>query len=168
MATELYDLTVPVFQRGFAALSAFLEKARAHADANGIAHAELLEARLYPDMHPLPYQVQRASDAAKFTIVRVGQVENVPMADEEKSFADLQDRIARTLALVATATPEGMNGREQATITIATPNRSFEMSGIDYVRGFVLPNFYFHLTTAYAILRMKGVPLGKMDFLGSV
>ena len=166
MATQLYDLTIPVFLRGFAAMAAFLDKGRAHADAAGIPHAELLEARLFEDMKPLPYQVQRASDAAKFVAVRLGQVETVAMEDDETSFADLQDRIARTVAFLKTVPAEAVNGREDATITIKLPNRSFEMPGRDYALGFAMPNFYFHMTTTYALLRHKGVPLGKMDFLG--
>jgi uncharacterized protein len=168
MASELFDLTVPVFRRGFAAMAAFLDKGRAHADATGMSHSELLEGRLHADMKPLPYQVQRASDAAKFVAVRLGQVENLPMEDEEASFADLQDRIARTVAFLDGVPAAAINGREEATIVIKLPNRSFEMNGRDYVLGFAMPNFYFHLTAAYAILRHKGVPLGKMDFLGGV
>ncbi len=166
MATELYDLTVPVFLRGFAALAAFLDKARAYADEHGIAHAELLQARLIEDMQPLTYQVQRCSDAAKFTVVRLGGIENVPMEDSEATFADLQDRIARTVAFLKAVSPEAINGREDADVTLKTPNRTLEFKGLGYVLGFALPNFYFHVTAAYAILRMKGVPLGKLDYLG--
>jgi hypothetical protein len=167
MATELHDLTVPVFLRGLTAMAGFLDKGRAHADDTGMAHAELIEARLAPDMHPLPYQLQRACDFAKLAAVRLGQVENVPMEDTETSFAELQERIARTIAFLKAVPAEAVNGREDAEIVIKTPNRSFEMSGRDYALGFVLPNFYFHLTTAYALLRMKGVPVGKMDFIGA-
>ncbi|MEI9851812.1 MAG: DUF1993 domain-containing protein [Sphingomonas sp.] len=168
MATELYDLTVPVFLRGLRAMAGFLEKGRAHAEAAGIAEEELLGARLHADMHPLPYQVQRASDAAKLATMRLGQLENAPMEDTETGFAELQDRIARTAAYLDAAPPEAINGREDAAITIATPGRSFEMKGRDYALGFALPNFHFHMTTAYGLLRMKGVPLGKMDFLGGI
>lgn len=168
MATGLYDLTVPVFLRGFAAMAAFLEKGRSYAEAAGMAESELLEAWLFEDMRPLPYQIQRCSDAAKFVVVRIGGVETVPMEDDEASFADLQDRIARTVAFLETVPAEAINGKEEATITIKLPNRSFEMRGRNYVLGFAMPNFYFHMTTAYALLRHKGVPVGKMDFLGGV
>jgi hypothetical protein len=166
MATELYDLTVPVFLRGFAAMAAILEKGRTHADEQGIAHEELLQARLIADMHPLVYQVQRASDAAKFCAARLGQVDAPATADEEASFADLQNRIARTVDFLQSVPAAGVNGREDAAITIKLPNRSFEMRGLDYAQGFAIPNFYFHATMTYALLRMKGVPVGKMDFLG--
>lgn len=168
MATELYDLTIPVFLRGFASMAAFLEKGRAWAEEQGVAPDTLLEGRIHPDMHPLPAQVQRASDAAKLCAVRLGQVENVAMEDNEASFADLQARIARTVEFLKGVPASAFNGREDAEIEIKLPNRSFTMSGLAYAQGFAIPNFYFHLTTSYAILRMQGVPVGKMDFLGGV
>jgi hypothetical protein len=168
MATDLYNLTVPVYLRGFAAMAGFLEKGRAHADAQGMPHAELLEARLYEDMAPLTSQVQRASDSAKFVAIRIGQVENVAMEDTEASFAELQHRIARTVAFLKAVPREAIDGREDADVELVTPNRTLAFKGRDYVMGFALPNFYFHVTTAYAILRMKGVPVGKRDFLGGL
>lgn len=167
MATELYDLTIPAFLRGFSAMAAFLEKGRAHADAEGVAHEELLSARLYADMAPLTGQVQRASDAAKFTAARLGQIEAPAMPDTEASFAELQDRIARTVTFLKSVPAEAINGREDADVTLVTPSRSIPFKGRNYALGFALPNFYFHLTTAYGILRMKGVPLGKLDYLGA-
>jgi len=168
MATELYDLTIPVFLRGFASLAAFLEKGRVWAEEQGIAPDTLLEGRIHPDMKPLPAQVQRASDAAKLFAVRLGQVENVAMADDEVSFADLQARIARTVAFLEAVPASAINGREDIPIEIKLPNRSFTMSGLAYAQGFAIPNFYFHVTTSYAILRMQGVPVGKMDYLGAI
>jgi uncharacterized protein len=167
MAIELYDLSVPAFRRGFASLSAILDKGRAHADAEGIAHADYLGARLYEDMHPLTAQVQRASDAAKFAVARLSGVESPAMADTEASFDALQDRIARTLTFLDSVRAETINGKEAAQIEVKTPARSLHFTGRDYLLGFALPNFYFHVTTAYAILRHLGVPIGKMDYLGS-
>ncbi|MEO9132500.1 MAG: DUF1993 domain-containing protein [Sphingomonas sp.] len=168
MTTPLYDLTVPSFLRGFQAMSAFLAKGEAFAAEKGIDPADLLNARLIEDMSPLTYQVQRASDAAKFTVVRIGGIENVAMADEEASFADLQARIAKTVAFLNTVPRDAIDGKEDALVEIKLPNRTLEFTGREYVLGFVLPNFYFHMTTAYALLRHKGVPIGKMDFLGGV
>ena len=168
MATELYDLTVPVFLRGFAAMSGFLAKGEAFAEEKGVDPAELLNARLIEDMGPLTSQVQRASDAAKFTVVRIGGIENVAMPDEETSFADLQDRIAKTLAFLNAVPREAIDGKEDAKVELKLPNRTLEFTGRSYAIGFVLPNFYFHVTTAYALLRHKGVPIGKMDYLGGV
>ncbi|GAA0307164.1 DUF1993 domain-containing protein [Sphingomonas oligophenolica] len=168
MTTALYDLTVPVFLRGFHAMSGFLAKGEAFAAEKGLDPAELLNARLIEDMAPLTGQVQRASDSAKFTVVRIGGIENVAMPDEEASFADLQARIARTVAFLNAAPREAIDGKEDAPVTLTTPRGSFDFTGRSYVLNFVLPNFYFHMTTAYALLRHKGVPIGKMDFLGGI
>jgi hypothetical protein len=166
MSLSLYDVSVPVFLRAFDAMSAFLEKGRAFADAQGIAHSELLEARLAPDMAPLTAQVQRASDAARLAAARVGQLEAPAMPDEEVSLDDLQARIAATAAFLKSVPPQSMDGREQAEVVLTFPTGSMTFTARDYMLGFALPNFFFHVTTAYALLRHKGVPVGKMDFLG--
>ena len=168
MTTPLYDLTVPIFLRGFHAMSGFLAKGEAWAAEQGMDPAELLTARLFEDMAPLTGQVQRASDGTRFCLVRLGGVENVPMPDEETTFAALQDRIAKTVAFLKTVPREAVDGKEEAKIELKLPNRTLDFTGSSYVLGFALPNFYFHVTTAYAILRHKGVPVGKMDFLGGV
>ena len=168
MATELYDLTVPVFLRGFAAMAKFLDKGRAYADEHNLPHEALLNARLFEDMAPLTAQIQRASDAAKFAAARLAQIDGPAMPDTEASFDELQARIAATVAFLESVDAKAMNGREDADITIVTPNKSFHMQGRAYALNFALPNFYFHTTTAYAILRAKGVPVGKMDFLGGI
>jgi hypothetical protein len=167
MATELYDLTAPALLRGFAAMAAFLDKGRSWADENGVAHADLLEARLYPDMAPLTAQVQRASDTAKGAMVRIGGIENVAMADTETSFDELQARIAKTVDFITSVPHDAINGKEAAEVVLTTPSGSTPFTGLGYVQGFLLPNFYFHVTTTYAILRMKGVPVGKLDYLGA-
>jgi len=168
MTTSLYDLTVPVFLQGFHAMSGFLAKGEAWAKEQGLDPAELVNARLYEDMAPLSAQVQRTSDSAKFTMVRIGGVEGVAMPDEEKSFADLQERIAKTVAFLKSVPRDAIDGKEAAPVELKTPSRTLEFTGQSYVLTFVLPNFYFHLTTAYAILRNRGVPVGKMDYLGAV
>ncbi len=161
-------MTVPVFTRALRNLSAFLDKGRAFADGQGIPHADLLEARLFPDMAPLIAQIQRASDTAKGTLVRVGGVPNAAFPDDEASFEDLQGRIARTIAFLEAAPADALTGKEDATVLFETASRSVTFTGLSYVQHFALPNFFFHVTTAYALLRHKGVPVGKMDFLGSV
>lgn len=165
MPLSLYDVSVPVLTRGMRNMAAFLEKGRLHAEAGGIADAELLEGRLHPDMHPLTAQVQRASDSARFVVSRVGQQTVAPIEDNEVTFADLQARIAATLDVLASAPADCMDGREEATVVLKTRASELTFTARDYVLGFALPNFYFHVTTAYAILRHKGVPVGKMDFL---
>jgi hypothetical protein len=167
MTITLHDLTVPAILRGLAALSAILDKGRAYADENGIAHAELLDARLYADMAPLTAQIQRVSDTAKGAMVRIGGVENVAMADVEASFEELQARISRTIEFVKAVPREAIDGKEDAKVVLTTPGGDIPFTGRSFVTGFVLPNLYFHITTTYAILRMKGVPVGKLDYLGS-
>ena len=168
MPLSLYDVSVPVFIRSFGSMSAFLEKGRAYADENGMPHETLLEARLYPDMGPPTSQIQRASDSAKLAAVRVGQVANVPMADEEKSFDDLQRRIAATVDFLKTVPSDSMDGREDAEVVLTTRAGETKFTARDYLLGFALPNFFFHVTTAYALLRSNGVPVGKMDYIGRV
>jgi hypothetical protein len=165
MSTTLYDVTVPVMLRGLRNLSHILEKGRAHADANGVAESELTAARLYPDMLPLTGQIQRATDSAKFVPVRVGGVENVPFEDTEVTFADMQARLQRTIAFLEAAPRDAIAAGEDRAVVIKTRAAELTFTGKSYVLEFALPNFFFHVTTAYAILRHKGVPVGKMDFL---
>jgi uncharacterized protein len=167
MSISLYDASVPAFIRSLTALSGILEKGRAFADEKGIPHETLLEARLIEDMGPLTAQIQRASDSAKGAAVRVGQVENITMADDEVSFDDLQARIAKTITFLKAVPADSMDGREGAEVILKTPRGDTTFTGQDYMLGFVLPNFFFHITTAYALLRRAGVPIGKMDYLGA-
>lgn len=164
----LYDATIPGFIRGLRNLKDFLEKGRAWAEEKGIGEAALIAARLAPDMHALPAQIQRASDAAKGLAVRLGDAEPVAMADDETSFAALADRIDRTIAVLESLSREAFDGKEDAAIELKTPSRTMHFTGADYAQGFAVPNFWFHVTIAYAILRNQGVPLGKMDFLRGV
>lgn len=168
MASELHDISIPAFMRGFKAMAAFLEKARGWAAENGGSDDTLLSARLYPDMAPLTGQVQRASDAAKFAAARLAGIEAPSMADTEASFDELLARIAATVTFLESVPAESINGREDADIEVKTGRGSFQFKGRAYLLGFALPNFYFHVTTAYAILRHNGVPLGKMDYLGGM
>jgi len=166
MSLTLYDISIPVFLRAFDNLTEILKKGEAFADENGIPHAQLLEARLYEDMLPLTGQIQRASDSAKFVPIRVGGVENLPMADEETTFADLHARIRKTADFLKAVDPAGMADKEDIEVVIKTRSGSTTFNGKSYVLNFALPNFFFHVTTAYAILRHKGVPVGKLDFIG--
>jgi uncharacterized protein len=166
MATELYDLTVPVITRALTTLASFLDKGRAWADEQGIEHSELLEGRLAPDMHPLPYQIQRVSDSAKGVLVRIGGLDNVPMEDNEVSFDELQARIAKTLDFVRAVPRDKIDGREDAEVILKAGDHELKFTARDYWLGFAIPNLYFHVTAAYLILRHKGVPVGKRDFLG--
>lgn len=165
MALSLYDASVPVFIRGFGNLSAILNKGRAHAAASGMSETELLEARLYPDMGNLITQIQRASDTAKFAVVRVGQVEGPAMADDEATFDDLQARISKTVDFLKSVPPSAFDSREGAQVELKNRGGSRIFTSQDYLLAFALPNFFFHVTTAYGLLRHKGVPVGKADYL---
>ncbi|KIX96283.1 uncharacterized protein Z520_08061 [Fonsecaea multimorphosa CBS 102226] len=160
---NLYDTAIIPIVRTLRNLSRVLKKGESYADAKGIPHSELIEARIAPDMHPLPFQVQTCSNAAKFLAVRVAGVENVPWDDNEKTFDELQARITKTLDFLDGVKREDFEGRE-ANHEIAF--HGMKLTGLDYANEFALPNFYFHAVTAYNILRMKGVEVGKKDWLG--
>ncbi len=168
MATELYDLTVPVFIRGLQALSGLLEKGAAFAQEKGIDPLTLTSARLIPDMAPLTSQVQFASDTAKGCVIRLGQFDPVPMPDNEQSFGDLQARIAKTIAFLDSVPRDMIDGREDADVVLKVPNGEIPFTGRSHVLGFSLANFYFHISMAYALLRQAGVPVGKIDYLGGI
>jgi hypothetical protein len=167
MPLSMYRASVPVLLRALDQLSAILGKAEAHAATAKIEPAALLQARLAPDMLTLAGQVQRASDTAKGTAVRLSGVANPSFADDETSFADLQARIAKTHAFLAgiDAALFEDSAERMLDIKIGAVQRTFR--GDDYLLGFGLPNFFFHVTTAYDILRHNGVPIGKMDYLGN-
>jgi hypothetical protein len=164
----LYDVTIPAFIRGLQNLSAMLEKSKAFATEQGMGLSELLDARLIDDMAPLTRQVQMVTDTAKFVAVRVGQVENEAWADDEASYEDVEARVSKAILFLQNVSTEGFDSREEAKVVLTTPSGDIPFTGSTYVFGFAIPNFYFHLSMAYALLRMKGVPVGKLDFLGSI
>ena len=165
MATELYDLTVPVFTRALNALSGLLDKAVAHAgEAGGEA---LLANRLAPDMHPLVKQVQMACDGPKLCVARLSGVEAPVNEDTETTIPELKARIAATLEWIGSVPREAIDGQEDREVVLKFPGGEWPFKGQGYVIGFALPNFFFHVTTAYDLLRQAGVPLGKRDFLGA-
>jgi len=166
MPLTLYQASIPVFIRGFNNLAAVLEKAKAHAAANHIDLATYVNARLAPDMYPLSGQVQGASDAAKFGAARLAAITPPSFADTETTFEELQARIAKTLDFLKTVDEAQINARAGGTVTLKVRGKEMNFVCEPYLLDFVLPNLFFHLTTAYDILRHQGVPLGKMDYLG--
>ncbi|MGA0530933.1 DUF1993 domain-containing protein [Hansschlegelia sp. KR7-227] len=166
MTLSLYDVTIPTLLRALDNLSAILAKGEAFAQSEGLDPGALVQARLAPDMLPLAGQVQRASDSAKGAAVRLGGVANARFEDVETSFADLYARIDKTVAFVKSAPREAFEGKEDAEVILPTPSGDRRFTGRAYALQFVLPNVFFHVTTAYDILRHKGVPLGKLDYLG--
>lgn len=167
MSLSMYQASVPVFVQALTALDKILDKAMAHAAARKIDPQALLTARLFPDMFPLARQVMVAADFAKNTAGRLAGVELPKYADDEKSFEELKARIAKALAFVNEFKPAQIDGSEAREITIPIGGNPRTFKGQEYLLGFALPNFYFHLTTAYAILRHNGVEIGKRDFLGA-
>jgi uncharacterized protein len=165
LSLTLYEASVPGYIRMLQNLSALLDKAQAHASEHGVDLAKFAEARIASDMHPLTRQIQIASDAAKGGAGRLAGVEAPSFPDVETTFPQLKERIARTIAFLETIKPEQINGGEERTIELKTPNRTLTFTGRDFLFQFSLPNFFFHVVTAYALLRGQGVPLGKMDYL---
>ena len=166
MPVSLYELTVPVLEQSLRALDNVLTKAEANAAERKIDLAVLFGARLAPDMLQLRSQVQLASDHAKGIVSRLAGRDNPSFPDNEQDFAGLHARIARTRDYVGTFSVADFEGAENRPIVIKGRTRELNFTGIDYVRHFGLPNFFFHLTTAYDILRHNGVPLSKIDVLG--
>jgi len=167
MTLSMYQAAVPVLSRRLAILSSLLAKGADHAAAAGIDPSDLLATRLAPDMFPLTRQVQIASDGAKGGVARLAGVEVPSFPDEETTIPELQARLARTIEFVDGVPADRFEGSEDRRITLKAGPRELEFAGRDFLFGFVLPNVFFHVTTAYAILRHRGVPIGKMDYLGA-
>ena len=168
MSISLYQASVPVFQQFLGSLRAVLAKAEAHAAAHKIEPTVLLQARLYPNMFTLTRQVQIAGDFAKGAPARLAGLEPPKYEDNEASFADLLARIDRTGAFLKTLKAAQIDGQEERTIELKVGGQSMSFKGQPYLLHYALPNFYFHATTAYAILRHNGVELGKRDFIGQM
>jgi hypothetical protein len=169
MSLSMSQASLPVFETGLNALSGVLDKAEAFATAKKIDPAVLLGSRLSPDMFALARQVQATCDQAKNGASRLAGVEPPAYEDKESTIAQLKERIARTLAYVKTLDGKKIDASGDREITFPLgPTNKGHMKGADFLNHFVLPNFYFHLTAAYAILRHSGVEIGKRDFLGAI
>jgi hypothetical protein len=168
MSISVYDISIPVLCRALTNLSAILDKAAAHAAAKKFDSAVLTQLRLYPDMHPLSRQVQIACDTAKGAAARLAAVDLPQHDDKETTLDELKQRIAKTLDFLNTVTPAQVNGAEARTIEIKFPNGAWKFTALAYVTDFVVPNFYFHESMVYALLRGSGVEIGKTDFLGAI
>ncbi len=166
MSLSMYQATVPMFVRSLQNLRHVLEKGEAHARDQGFAAETLLESRLIGDMLPLVRNVQIATDMAKNGVARLAGVDPLKFEDAETSFAQLYARIERASDYINTFAPALIDGSEERTIRVPSGGQELQFLGRDYLTGFLLPNFFFHCTTSYAILRKEGVALGKKDFLG--
>ena len=166
MKISMYQASVPVFVRALNNLAAILEKAAAHAEARKIDPAVLINARLYPDMLPLLKQVQIATDGAKGGVARLAGGEPPKYEDNEASIPELIARLRKTVAYLESVKPEQVDGSEDKTVSWKTQTTTRTMQGMPYLLNHVTPNVYFHVTTAYDILRHCGLEIGKQDFLG--
>lgn len=166
MTISMHAASVPLFTRGLGNLAHCLDQGVAYAAQRRFEPRVLLESRLYPDMLPLTKQVQIACDTAKYAVARLAGVEAPRHDDHETTVDELKDRIARTVAYLKTVPAAQIDGSEARPIEVPVRQGDpLRFSGLGYLQEFALPNFYFHLTTAYALLRHNGVPLGKADFL---
>ncbi len=167
MPISMYQASAPRFASILRNLSAILDKAQAHAEAKKIDPLALTQARLFPDMFPLTRQVQIACDTAKGAVARLAGVEIPRHDDTEQTFAELKARIAKTLAFVESVKPAQIDGSDEKEVTLKMRGQDVKLKGLQYLLGQAYPNFYFHVTTAYDILRHNGVELGKRDYIGS-
>lgn len=168
MKISMYQASVPVFIRMLKNLAAILAKGATYAEAKKIEPTVLINSRLYPDMFPLARQIQIASDVAKGCGARLAGLEPPKFEDNEATFPELFARIDNTVAYLETLKPEQIDGSEHRTITLQIRNQTMTFLGMPFLLNFALPNFYFHVTTAYDILRHCGIEIGKQDFIGKV
>ncbi len=166
MAISLHSASVPVFTRMLNNLLHILDVAEGYAAERKIRLDVLAASRLAPDMHPLTFQVQSATDRTKFFVARVTGRDAPSWPDDEKTFDDLRARIRKALDYLAAYAPEDLDGLEEKLVTLKVRGEDTQVRAVDYLFGNVYPNFFFHVTTAYDILRHNGVPLGKRDFVG--
>jgi len=163
----MYQASVPRFVNILGNLSNILDKAQAYVDSKKLDPAVLTTYRLFPDMLPMTTQVQIACDAAKGVVARLAGVEIPAFEDNEKTLADLKARVAKTVAFIQTVTPSQIDGTEDKEIVIKRGDKETRYKGMQFLLGHAIPNFYFHVTTTYNILRHNGVEIGKRDYLGN-
>lgn len=166
MQISMYQASIPTIVRALTSLADILEKAQAHAEAKKFDAAVLVTSRLYPDMFPLSRQVQLASDSAKAGMSRLAQVQPPSYEDTETTIPELVARTRKTIAYLQTLKPDQIDGSEDRTVSWQSRSTTKSMQGLPYLLHHLLPNVFFHVTAAYAILRHNGVEVGKQDFLG--
>jgi hypothetical protein len=167
MTISMYQASAPRFANSLKNLAAILDKTQAHCEAKKIDPAVLLASRLYPDMLPLVRQIQIVSDNAKGAVARLAGVDVPKYDDTEETIADLKARLAKTIDFVSSFKPTQIDGTEDKDIHLKLGPREVDWKGMQYLLGFALPNFYFHVVTAYDILRHNGVEIGKRDYIGT-
>ena len=168
MSLSMYQASVPVFVRMLTNLSAILDKAQAHAEAKKFDSSVYMTLRLFPDMLPFSKQVQIACDSAKLCCARITGADAPKFEDSETSLAELKSRISKTIAYIETMTPAMLDGTEAKDVVLKLSGKDVTFKGQQYLLHFAQPNLYFHISTAYNILRHNGVEIGKLDYLGGV
>jgi uncharacterized protein len=168
MSVPMYDISMPVLSLGLTNISHMLDKAVAHAEAKKFDSVVFAQARLFPDMFPLSRQVQIACDMAKGCTARLAGIEIPKYEDTEATMAELKARVAKTKAFVESVKASQFDKAATREIVISNPNNTLKFTGLSYVMTYVLPNFYFHSSMVYALLRHNGVEIGKRDFLGAI
>lgn len=168
MSVSMYDVSIPIFTLSLTNLAAILDKAASHAETKKVDSKALPAARLIIDMLPLSAQIQIACDTAKGAAARLAGIEAPKHEDTEATLDELKARIAKTLDFIKSVKPEQLKESEAREIILKFPQNTLKFNGINYLTNFVLPNFFFHVTMAYALLRKNGVELGKRDFLGPI
>ncbi len=168
MSITMYSASVPVYTHTLANLERMLDKAEAHAAAKKFDPTVLLGMRLAPDMLPLTKQVQIACDAAKLSVARLAGIESPKFEDNEASIADLKARVRKTIEFLKSVPAEKVNGSEKREVSVPRRDGDMKFDGETYLKHYALPNFFFHVTTTYALLRHNGVELGKADYLGAL
>lgn len=166
MTISMYQATVPPIIRSLTNLVAILEKGAAHAEAQNIDPAVLINSRLFPNMFPLSRQVQIATDVTRRGVARLAGIEAPAFEDNETTFPELIERIQNNITFLKTLSPDQIDGTEETPISLPIGDNTLHFQGLPYLLVFVLPNLYFHVTTAYNILRHCGVEVGKLDYLG--
>ena len=166
MTISMYQASVPRFVAMLSALSAILDKAQTFADSRKVGATVLPGTRLFPDMLTMGRQVQIACDHAKGAAARLAGVDNPKFEDNEQTLAELKERIAKTIAFMQSVSASQIDGSEARDIALTVGGHDLQFKGMEYLLGFALPNFYFHLVTAYNLLRHNGVDIGKGDFMG--
>jgi len=167
MTISMYQASVPRFVSALTNLSNILDKAQAHVDARKLDPAALTSYRLFPDMLPFTKQVQIACDTAKGAVARLAGMELPVFEDNEKTLAELQARIAKTLTFIQSVTAQQIDGSEDKEIVVKRGDKETHYKGLQFLLGHAIPNIYFHVTTAYNILRHNGIDIGKRDYLGN-
>jgi hypothetical protein len=168
VSVSLYEVSIPIFVLSLNNLDAILDKAAAHAEAKKVGPNVLPSTRLIADMLPLSAQIQIACDTVKGAAARLAGLDIPKHEDTEATIADLKARVAKTLVFIKSIKPEQLVNAETREIVLQFPQTTMKFTGLNYLTNFVLPNFFFHITMVYALLRKNGVELGKRDFLGPI